>query len=264
VELSLPGKNLLFAAAALFALGILAIVSTLGPHRAATQTMAGTPSGAGSAAFGDQIRQYLISNPAVVVEALEHMQARQQASERNRAQQALAEKRDALVAAAGDPTIGPDDASVTIVEFFDYQCPYCKQVTDGLLALAAEDDDLRIVFKEFPILGEASVLASRAALAAAKQGKYAEFHVALMNQRGGLSMAGIDQVAQTLGLDLDQLHRDMDAPDVAAIVQANYRLAQAIGVTGTPAFIIGDQLIPGAVEPARLRSLIEQQRANKS
>ena len=263
----MSGSKLLVTAAALALAGVLAVALTTPGTRDTLQplpALARALSDGQRAAVRSVVREYLIENPTVIVEALDVLQAHQEASERSRMKLALIEHRDALIATPGDPSIGPATASVTIVEFFDYNCPYCKRVTDSLLTLAEQDSDLRVVFKEFPILGDASVIASRAALAAAKQGKYPEFHVALMRHPGKLSIASIEQAAQTVGLDLDQLRQDMRAPDIDAALNANHQLAQALGVNGTPAFVIGDQLIPGAIEPARLRDLIARQRAGQS
>ena len=264
----MSGRTLLAATVALVALGILAAGITIDAGGDAARRAARPAAEALSAGQRDDVRgivrDYLIANPGVIADALEVLQERQHAAERARSKAALAEHRNALVASADDPVLGPDDASVTMVEFFDYQCPYCKRMTDAVMALLEQDADLRIVFKEFPILGEASVLASRAALAAAKQGKYAEFHIALMAGRGEPTEAGIARTAETVGLDVARLFADMKAPDIEAIVRANRRLAQAIGVTGTPAFVIGDELVPGAVDPARLRELIDKARAGPS
>jgi protein-disulfide isomerase len=259
-------RPLIAALAALAALGGLAAVLTAGgTHRpAAPAESARALTDAQRADVQALLRRYLIENPGIVVEALEVLQAREHASEQTRARQAIQDNYAQLVASAGDPTIGPATASVTIVEFFDYQCPYCKNVTEGLMTLAAQDPDLRIVFKELPILGDTSVVASRAALAAVRQGKYAEFHVSLMGQRGKLTLDDIEKAARTVGLDLDRLKRDMQAPEIQAVVQANFRLAQTLGVNGTPAFVIGSQLIPGAVEPAKLRELVARARAGAS
>lgn len=263
----MTGKYLITAVVGLVALGALSAAVTFSGDDASRKSATGISEALSDGQRSDVrnvIREYLIENPGVIVEALEVLQARQEAIEQTRSRQALATHRDALIAAEDDPVLGPDTASVTIVEFFDYQCPYCKRMTGALMGLAAEDDDLRIVFKEFPILGEASVLASRAALAAAKQGKYAEFHVALMNNRGRPSQESIARIAKTLDLDIDRLREDMKSPEIDQVVQANYRLAQAIGVTGTPAFVVGDELIPGAVDIARLRELVEKERAGES
>ena len=259
----MPGRNLLIALVALIALAAVAFATTQTRFGADDMSTASALSEGQRDDVRTVVRNYLIENPGVIVEAIETMQARQHAVEQGRAKQALATQRSALENGDGDPVLGPDNASVTLVEFFDYQCPYCKKMTGAMLSLLEEDRDLRIVFKEFPILGDASVIASRAALAAAMQGKYIEFHVALMKQRGKISVNSIASVAGNVGLDVAQLRKDMDSDAVSKIVQANYKLAQAIGVTGTPAFIVGDQIVPGAVDIARLREMINDARAAK-
>lgn len=206
------------------------------------------------------VREYLIENPTVIVEALEALQERQQLSEQRTSNSALAANRESLLNDRRDPSIGNPEASVTVVEFFDYQCPYCKRMADDLVKLAAEDPDLRIVFKEFPVFGDGSTLATRAALAADKQGKYTEFHLALMNLRGAPSESAISRLADRHGLDSERLRRDMASDEIEAAIQANYRLAQQIGVRGTPAFVIGDQLIPGAMSLDAMRELIARER----
>ena len=195
------------------------------------------------------VREYLLENPTVIVEALEALQARQQQTEQQQSRGALSAHSDRLLNSRQDPSIGNPNASVTVVEFFDYQCPYCKHMAEDLVKLTEEDPDLRIVFKEFPVFGTESTLAARAALAAAKQGKYAEFHVAIMGFRGAPSETAIFRLADQLGLNEERLRKDMQSEEIEAMIQANYQLAQQIGVRGTPAFIIGDELIPGALSP---------------
>lgn len=206
------------------------------------------------------VREYLIENPSVIVEALEALQARQQQGGQAATRNALTANTDRLENAPGDPVIGNPDAGITLVEFFDYQCPYCKQMAGDLIELAEADADLRIVFKEFPVFGAESSLAARAALAADRQGKYAEFHLGIMTLRGAPSEAAIMRLADSLGLDEARLRADMQSDAVEAIIQENYKLAQDIGVRGTPAFIIGNQLIPGAMSADDLRALITRVR----
>lgn len=209
----------------------------------------------------DTIRAYLIANPTVIVEAIEALQNRQQQHSRGQpSSDALSTNMDRLVNSSGDPSIGNPNATVTVVEFFDYQCPYCKRMAEDLAALKQEDPDLRIVFKEFPVLGTESTLATRAALAAARQGKYQEFHLGIMGLRGAPSERAIFRLADRLGLDEERLQRDMNSPEIENNIQANYRLAQEIGIRGTPAFIVGNQLIPGAMSPEAIRELIARQR----
>lgn len=206
------------------------------------------------------VREYLLENPTVIVEALEILQAQQQRTTQQHNSGAITANMDQLVNSRRDPFIGNPDASVTVVEFFDYQCPYCKRMAQDLAKIASEDPDVKIIFKEFPVFGTESTLATRAALAAAKQGKYLEFHLALMDLRGAPSETAVFRVASRLGLDLERLRRDMQSQSIETQIQTNYRLAQEIGVRGTPAFIVGDQLIPGAMDPDSMRQLIAEKR----
>jgi protein-disulfide isomerase len=156
--------------------------------------------------------------------------------------------------------MGGADAGTVVVEFFDYNCPYCKRAATDVKALLAADSDVRVVYREWPILGEGSVLAARAALAARAQGKYAEMHWALMELQGRAEEASILAAARSVGLDIDQLIVDMDSEDVTAHIEVSRGLAQSLGFTGTPAFVVGDALVPGAVPLAELQSLVAQAR----
>jgi protein-disulfide isomerase len=206
------------------------------------------------------VREYLLQNPEVVYEAIQELQRRREAEEAGRQQAALAQHRSAVFEAPGDPVAGDPRGDVTLVEFFDYRCGYCRNMVPGLRALLAADPKLRFVFKELPILSPESTMAAKAALAADRQGKYAELHFALM-QAKDLSREAILAAAAGVGLDPARLERDMEAPEIAAKLEENMRLAQALGITGTPAFVAGDQIIPGAVDPAQLAALVAQQRA---
>lgn len=201
------------------------------------------------------IRNYLLKNPEVVVEALENMREKQAQDDAERVRAVLQQKQDELVNDPGSPVGGNPKGDVTIVEFFDYRCPYCKRVAPSLARLMKEDGNIRFVYKEWPILGDMSVLAARAALAARKQGKYREFHDALMNARASLSEAVIFSLAEGIGLNVDQLKSDMDEGEIDVIFARNMALASSLSITGTPAFVIGDQLIPGAIgfEALKLR-----------
>ena len=169
-------------------------------------------------------------------------------------------RRDELLNDPASPVGGNPDGDVTLVEFFDYQCPYCKTIFPSIQALLAEDRNLRYVFKEFPILGRASVFAARAALAARRQGKYLEFHTALMPARGKLTETRVMRLAEKVGLDVDRLRRDMADGTIDDSIRRNRELARALDVNGTPAFVIGDTVVPGAVDIDTLRSLIARER----
>lgn len=149
----------------------------------------------------------------------------------------------ALLRSPASQVLGNPTGDVTIIEFFDYACPFCKAVEPRLQAFLKADRKARLVVEEFPILTPQSAIASRAALAAARQGKYAEFHRALMLNRGDLDEAAIFQVAQAVGLDVARLRRDMGSPALAAAIASNLKLARAIGVQGTPTFIIDGRIV---------------------
>ncbi len=154
------------------------------------------------------------------------------------------------------PFIGNVDGDAVIVEFFDYNCPYCKRAAAEVKTLLAEDAGLKVVYREWPILGEGSVFASRAALAARAQGKYEELHWALMELRGRATEASVLAAAREVGIDVDQLIVDMDAPEINAHFETTQALAQGLGFTGTPAFVIGNALVPGAVPLAELQGYV--------
>jgi protein-disulfide isomerase len=206
------------------------------------------------------VREYLLREPEVVYDALQELQRRQAEAAAARQRAAIAENQDELLDDPTSPVGGNPDGDVTLVEFFDYRCAYCRRVVSSMRALLADDRALRVVFKELPVLGPDSVRAAQAALASRKQDGYVPFHFALM-AADDLSLAGIRAVAEEVGLDADQLEEDMAAPDVLEAIEANYALANELGIEGTPAFVIGDQLIPGAVDKARLEQLISQARA---
>lgn len=210
------------------------------------------------------VRDYIARNPELVLEAIAAIEAKQKAEKENAVQAALASHRDLLERSKGDPVLGNPDGDVTIVEFFDYQCGYCKSMAGPMRDLVQGDGKIRWVMKEFPILGPESAVAARASLAAQRQGKYESFHFALIGLRGRLSEAAIWQAAAEVGLDLDKLKKDMADPAIQATIDTNYQLAEALQIQGTPAFTIGRTLIPGATPKEHLAELVRQVRAGKS
>lgn len=202
------------------------------------------------------IHDYLLSHPEIVVEALQAAEAKERQKQDEASRAAIAAKRAELLDDPSAPSGGNPKGDVTIVEFFDYRCPYCKQVEPSVEALLKEDPKLRIVYKEFPILGPPSVFAAHVAFAALKQGKYERFHNAMMAARGEVSEDVILKVAVDAGLDIARVKIDMAGPEIDQIIKRNYDLADALGIRGTPAFVIGDTLIPGAVDPETLRQKI--------
>ncbi len=208
------------------------------------------------------IRDYLTKNPEVLIEALQAAEQKVKEQQEERARAAVAARRDELINDPAAPVGGNPKGDVTIVEFFDYRCPYCKQVEPTLAALLKEDAKLRIVYKEFPILGPESVIASRVALAALKQGpgRYERFHSAMMNAKGQITEEVVLKVAADAGLDMAKIKSDMTAPEIEAVIKRNYALAEALNVRGTPAFIIGDTIAPGAIDLDTLRKMVADAR----
>jgi len=147
-----------------------------------------------------------------------------------------------------------------VVEFFDYNCGYCRRVFPAVQDLIDGDDNVRVVLREWPILGEESEFAARAALASRNQGKYVEFHNALMADAGRASEASVLSLADDLGMDIDQLRADMESAVVDAHFETSSALAQALGINGTPAFVFEDRLIPGAIELDQMRELVDELR----
>lgn len=215
---------------------------------------------ADKAAIEQIIEDYLKEHPEVVVEAIEAWRTKQRLAEEERAKQALVSQRDRIYHSPFSPTAGNPDGNVTVVEFFDYQCGYCKRVIGSFLNTVEQDGNIRVVFKEFPILGPASRHAAEAALASKMQGKYFEFHRALMELKTGLNPHSVLAVAKSVGLDVDRLEKDMKSAQVQNEIEHNFELAESLGIRGTPAFVIGDRLVPGAIGAAAMKTMIAEAR----
>lgn len=234
----------------------------------ALMVVAAAPSRAQAPAFDpaqaeairELVREYIRNNPEIIVEALQSFEAKQKADQTAAQESAIRRRQNELLRDAQSPTSGPATADVTVVEFFDYRCPYCKQVVGALTQLKRGDARVRVVYKELPILGPDSVVASRAALAAVYQGGYDKMHTALMLRRGTLDDDAVLAVAQEAGLDPMRLKVDMQRPEINAQIDRNRALARDLGIRGTPAFVIGERLVPGAIDLEAMRSLVAQAR----
>lgn len=206
------------------------------------------------------VRDYIVNHPEVLIEAMQNLESRQRENAAADAKQGIAQRKAELYDDASAPVAGNPKGDVTLVEFFDYRCPYCKQVKEPLEALLKADPKLKLVYKEFPILGPDSLVASRAALAARMQNKYLALHDALMKARGSLDEATVLRLAGSVGLDVERLKRDMESEEIARAIERNHALAEALKITGTPAFVIGERVIPGAVDVATLKRLVAEAR----
>ncbi|HWB48401.1 MAG TPA: DsbA family protein [Stellaceae bacterium] len=209
------------------------------------------------------VRDYLKTHPEVLIDAIQSAEDKLKADAKDKAAQALTAHRHEVFDDDQSPVAGNPKGDVTLVEFFDYRCPYCKQVEPALEKLIAEDRQLRFVFKEFPVLGPESETAARVALAAKKQGKYDAFHRAMMATPGHIDEATIYRVAASAGLDVDRVKQDMKSPDISKELKANLDLGKALDLDGTPSFIIGDTIVPGAISASDLKQLIADARGQK-
>lgn len=202
------------------------------------------------------IAELLKRDPKILRDALAALEADDARAQAAAAQGAIAMNRDMLERNPADPVLGNPQGSLTIVEFSDYRCPYCRRSHPDVRRLLAEDASLRLVAKELPILGPGSVVMARAALAAQRQGKWQAANDRLIAFQGEPTEAAVVGTLVAIGLDEAKLRRDMADPSVAAQLQANLQLARLIGVSGTPAFVIGGQLQAGAMDLAELRQAV--------
>ena len=212
------------------------------------------------AAVQELIHQYIQEHPDEILDAVRAYTERQEIAAREAAEANLTELRERILFDPMAPVAGNPDGDITVVEFFDYRCGYCKRSLDMVMAMIDEDPNLRVVFKEFPILSPQSRRAAQAALAAQKQGKYLEFHYALMSSRGSFDDPQILDIAAEVGLDVGQLEKDMEAPEITAYLDTVQDLARALDIRGTPTFVVEDQIVRGAVDADTLRETIEQKR----
>ena len=204
-----------------------------------------------------RISAYVGAHPDLVANALEQLRLRDEAAAAQRRSQLLSKSAGALL---GDPhsgVAGNAQGDVTVVEFFDYKCPYCRQFHPQVPDMLTADPGIRLVLKEFPILGPESTLAARAAVAAQLHdpGRYLAFHNALMTTPGRLDQKTVLQVAADAGLNAEFLAIDMMDPEVDRVLAANHALANALGIDGTPGFVIGEAVIPGYIDSAEVLRL---------
>lgn len=204
------------------------------------------------------VRDYILANPEIIEDALIALNEKRQAEEAAAARVAVSQNADLLYNSSADYSIGPDDAPVTVVEFFDYKCGPCRASMETVTALPERyNGKVRVVFKEFPILTPESRIAAVAALAAGRQGKYQEMHQAMMRTPSSFKDADIVKVAERIGLDMDRWETDRKSPELRIQIDQTHILAQTIGANATPTFVIGDTLFSG-LDRARLESLITE------
>lgn len=209
------------------------------------------------------IEQYIKTHPEVIEQSLQALEAKREADERARQKVALSKHQQELLNDPASPVSGNPSGDIAVVEFFDYRCGYCKKAAGAVTQLQKEDRRVRVIYKDFPILGEASELAAKAALASTLQGKHQVFHEALLAFKGDMTKDSMLSLAGEVGLDLKRLEQDMANPEWQKVIDRNRALAKTLGISGTPGFIVGTELVPGALDVNGLKELIARARGGK-
>jgi protein-disulfide isomerase len=208
------------------------------------------------------VRDALKRDPSILRDAVASLQAEDGERAKTATRAALLAARDVLVT-PNDPVAGNPHGSITIVEFFDVRCPYCRKLEPEMTQFLATDHDVRLVYKDLPILGPASVLGTKALLAARKQDGYVKLREVLMRLPPDITRTEIETEARKLGLDTGRLLHDMDDPSIQKQIDANLRLAQQLNIEGTPAMVVGNNLLAGAMDVAELKEAVAQARTAK-
>ena len=205
--------------------------------------------------IGKIVRSYLLKNPEVLQEVGEELARRQLEKQKKQQLATLKNEKNEIFNAPLDYSLGDDDADVTIVEYFDYNCGWCKRALNEVTKLSQADSKVRVVMKEFPIFGEHSEFAARAAMAAKAQGKYWDYHVALMQQQR-ITKDNALKIAESVGIDVEKLKTEMKDPKYDAAIKQTQRIATALGIEGTPAFIVDDNINPGFMPAEQLKAMV--------
>jgi protein-disulfide isomerase len=202
------------------------------------------------------IERYIRTHPEVIMQSLQAMEEKREAEQRERQKVALVAKQSELIGDPASPVSGNPKGEITLVEFYDYRCGYCKKAASAVTELQKQDPRVRVVYKDFPILGEPSVLAAKAALASQAQGKHQVFHEALLASHADMTKEEILKIAVGVGLNAKRLEADMANPKWQTVIDKNRALAQELGISGTPGFIVGTELVPGMLDLNGLKALI--------
>jgi len=241
----------------------LAAVAVAGLMLAAAPVSAAEFSNGQKTEIESIVRDYLLKNPEVLREAFGELEQRQARAEAEARTRALSDNAVLLTHSTHQVVVGNPDGKITLVEFFDYNCGYCKQAFPDLQRLMKEQPDLRVVLKDFPVLGPGSVEAAQVAIALRNQlkgDKYWTFHGKLLTTRGQIVKATALAAAKEAGADMDRLNKDIAGPEVTASLQEIARLADSLNLTGTPTYIVGDEVVVGAVGYAQLKGRLDNMR----
>lgn len=210
------------------------------------------------------IESYIRSHPETIEQTLQTLESQRQEKEQASVKQAIVAHQSELLHDPASPVSGDAAGDVTVIEFFDYRCGFCKRAAGSVTQLQQDDARVRIVYKDFPILGHDSIQAAKAALASRAQGRHQAFHEALLAAKSDLSKEHVLQIASEVGLDAKRLETDMEKPEWLTIIERNQKLANDLRVTGTPAFVVGNELVPGVVDLQVLKALVARARTRAS
>src|SRR5215475_12643300 len=245
-------RRLTVAAAACLAIGMVAPAAAQGFTDAQRSEVEGI------------IKDYLLKHPEILQEAMAELEKRQQAADAEKSKVAVKEHKQLLFSSPRQVTIGNLQGDVTLVEFFDYNCGYCKRALTDLMELMKDDSKLRVVLKEFPVLGPGSIEAAQVAVAVRMQDKtgkkYLEFHQKLLGGRGQADKARALAVAKEIGLDIPRLEKDMVSDEAKATFDENIKLAEALGMNGTPSYVVGSEVVVGAAGLEALKEKVNTAR----
>ena len=243
---------------------LIALALCVAPQAASAQNISGAQRGE----IEKIVREYLIAHPEVLEEAMAELTKRQAAAESEKQQATIARNADTIFNSPRGVTIGNKDGDVTFVEFFDYNCGFCKRAMNDMMELMKSDPKLKVVLKEFPVLGQGSIEAAQVGVAVRMQDpsgkKYLDFHQKLLNGRGQADKARAMAAARESGLDMAKLEKDLSSPEVRATLEENLRIADSLGMNGTPSYVIGKQIVIGAVGAEALREKISNARCGKA
>jgi protein-disulfide isomerase len=247
----------------LLAPALIALAALAAPRAASAQSFTDTQKSDIEAI----VKNYLVSHPEVLEEAMSELTKRQAAADEQKHQESIAKNADTIFNSPRGVVLGNKDGDVTFVEFFDYNCGYCKRAMADMLDLLKNDHKLKVVLKEFPVLSEGSVDAAKVAVAVRMQDptgqKYLDFHQKLLGGRGPADKARAMAAAKDAGLDTAKLEKDMQSPEVKATIAENFKLAEDMGMNGTPSYVIGKQVVVGAVGLDGLKEKISVARCGK-
>jgi protein-disulfide isomerase len=225
-------------------------------------------SGAQKSEIEKIIREYLVANPEVLQEAIAALEKKQAAEEALKHQAAVKDNAQAIFNSPRQVTVGNPQGDVTFVEFFDYNCGYCKRAMVDMMELMKQDPKLKVVLKEFPVLGPASVEVARVAVAVRMQDKtgkkYLDFHQKLLSGRGQVDKARAMAAAKEVGLDVARIEKDLGSDEVRLTLDESLKLAEKLGLNGTPSYVIGPHVVVGAVGLEQLKEKVNSARCGKA